>query len=237
MDVLFHADVGQIDFPAAVALQEDLARRRAAGELGDVILFVEHPHLYTLGQSAKDRHLLNPKEVPVYRAWRGGDVTYHGPGQLIVYPIIHLNSKLRKAVHRYLKNLENAAIDTLADFDLLAKRTPPWSGVWIERRKIAAVGIAVRKGITRHGIALNVTTDLSYFDRIVPCGLAWAETTSIEREKGKAPALKEIKRSFLQNFAAGFNYQNFEELCLEDIPTGSRCASPAAHVTASSSAS
>ena len=132
---------------------------------------------------------LLPATVPVHRTSRGGDVTYHGPGQLVVYPIVDLRSRLRKDVHRYLHNLEQTTIQTLAEFDLQAGRKPPFTGIWIGNRKIAAIGVAVRRGITLHGLALNVNTDLSFFQRIIPCGLAWAEVTSMERELA-TPMLK-----------------------------------------------
>ncbi len=175
-----------MEYQAAVALQEKLVVLRQQELAGDTLLFVEHPHVYTLGRGGKAANVLAPKDVPVYRTSRGGDVTYHGPGQLVVYPIIDLRSKLRKDVHRYVRNLEQSAILTLADFGIAAVRRPPYTGIWIDDRKIAAIGVAVRRCVTYHGLALNVNSDLSYFQRIVPCGLAWADVTSMAKELGRA---------------------------------------------------
>ncbi|HUR72239.1 MAG TPA: lipoyl(octanoyl) transferase LipB [Candidatus Limnocylindrales bacterium] len=196
---------------AAIALQEKLVALKQQGSRADILLFVEHPHVYTLGRGGSDVNVLAPKEVPVHRTSRGGDVTYHGPGQLIVYPIIDLRSKLRKDVHRYVRNLEQSAIQTLADFAIVAGRRPPHTGIWIDDRKIAAIGIAVRRCITYHGLALNVNTDLSFFQRIVPCGLAWAEVTSMRKELGVEPRMTDVRQRFLHHFAEIFGYHDIDE--------------------------
>ncbi len=162
--------------------KSSLSSANSSSPCADILLFVEHPHVYTLGRGGLESNLLAPQEVPVYRTNRGGDVTYHGPGQLVVYPILDLRSKLRKDVHRYVRNLELSAIRTLNDFGLTGTRRPPFTGIWIGDKKIAAIGVAVRRCITFHGLALNVNTDLSYFKRIVPCGLAWADVTSMAKE-------------------------------------------------------
>src|SRR5437867_11598494 len=179
MAELLYKDLGRMDYLAALALQQRIVELKQRGALADVILFVEHPHIYTLGRGGKVANVLAAREVPVIGSSRGGDVTYHGPGQLVVYPIIDLRSRLRRDVHRYVRNLELAVVQTLQDFGIDGMRRPPFTGIWIEERKIAAIGVAVRRGITFHGLALNVNTDLSYFNRIVPCGLAWSEVTSI----------------------------------------------------------
>ncbi len=152
-----------------------------------------------------------PQEVPVIRTSRGGDVTYHGPGQLVVYPIIDLRSKLRKDVHRYVRNLELSAIRTLEDFGLAGTRRPPYTGIWIADQKIAAVGVAVRRCITFHGLALNVNPDLIYFKRIIPCGLAWADVTSMAQELRTEQNLAEVRERFLHNFAEIFGYDDVKE--------------------------
>ena len=172
MAQLLYQDLGRLDFLAALSRQEQLIELKQRQGIADILLFVEHPHVYTIGRSGDLNNVLAAQDVPLHRASRGGDVTYHGPGQLVVYPIIGLRSKLRKDVHRYVKNLEMTAIETLKNFGLEARRRPPYTGIWIDNRKIAAMGIAVRQGITFHGLALNVNTDLSYFDRIIPCGLS-----------------------------------------------------------------
>jgi lipoate-protein ligase B len=212
--MLVYANLGRMDYLAALALQEQLVARKQREPLPDMLVFVEHPHVYTLGRGGNETNVLAPEEVPVYRSGRGGDVTYHGPGQLVVYPIIDLRSKLRKDVHRYVRNLEFSAIRTLRDFGLTGTRRPPFTGVWISDKKIAAIGIAVRRCITFHGLALNVNPDLEYFRRIVPCGLAWADVTSMAREIGTAHNLTEVRERFLLNFADIFGYQAVRE----DLP-------------------
>jgi lipoate-protein ligase B len=200
-----------MDYRASLGLQERLVARKQLEPLSDVLLFVEHPHVYTLGRGGKESNVLAPEEVPVIRTGRGGDVTYHGPGQLVIYPIIDLRSKLRKDVHRYVRNLELSAIRTLQDFGLAGARRPPFTGIWIGDKKIAAIGVAVRRCITFHGLALNVNTDLSYFQRIIPCGLAWADVTSMATELGKEQSAKRVRERFLRNFAAIFGYQRVTE--------------------------
>ena len=212
MAQLFYQDLGRLDFLAALSRQEQLIELKQRQAVADILLFVEHPHVYTIGRSGDLNNVLAAQDVPLHRASRGGDVTYHGPGQLVVYPIIGLRSKLRKDVHRYVKNLEMTAIETLKNFGLEARRRPPYTGIWIDNRKIAAMGIAVRRGITFHGLALNVNTDLSYFDRIIPCGLSWADVTSMAKELGKDPDIHNVRESFLCNFVELFGYTEFENI-------------------------
>jgi lipoate-protein ligase B len=209
--MLLHKDLGRMDYLAALALQERLVESKRRESSGDILLFVEHPPVYTLGRGGKESNVLAPEEVPVIRTSRGGDVTYHGPGQLVVYPIIDLRSKLRKDVHRYVRNLEISAIRTLKDFGLAGSRRPPFTGIWIDDKKIAAIGIAVRRSITFHGLALNVNPDLSYFKRIIPCGLTWAEVTSMASELCAEQNLAEVRERFLQNFAEIFGYDDVKE--------------------------
>jgi lipoate-protein ligase B len=211
MAILLYKDLGTMDFLAALELQETCLQLKQREPSSDIVLFVEHPHVYTLGRGGKDTNVLAPQEVPVYRTSRGGDVTYHGPGQIVVYPLIDLRSKLRRDVHRYLRNLEMTAIRTLEDFGLRASRRPPYTGIWIGDKKIAAIGIAVRRSITFHGLALNVNTDLSYFKHIVPCGLTWADVTSMARELGKEQNAERIKNRFLHHFTEVFGYSDVKE--------------------------
>ena len=210
MGKLLYQDLGRLDFVAALSRQEQFLQLKQREESFDILLFVEHPHVYTIGRGGDLRNVLAARDVPLYRASRGGDVTYHGPGQLVIYPIIDLRSKLRRDVHHYVRNLETTAIETLNDFGLEAKRRPPYTGIWIDNRKIAAVGIAVRRGITFHGLALNVNTDLSYFKRIIPCGLTWADVTSMAKELGKEQNIEQVKHKFLNCFAEVFDYSTVE---------------------------
>jgi lipoate-protein ligase B len=235
MSTLLFKNLGFLDYPRSLALQEELKELKQKKPLPDILLMVEHPHVFTLGRRGNADHVLRPEEIPVYRASRGGDVTYHGPGQAVFYPIIDLRSKLRKAVHRYLRRLETVAILVLHDFGIRPIRRPPWTGIWIDDRKIASIGIAVSRGITYHGLALNVNSDLRYFRRIVPCGLAWASVTSMAREGGKEWVLQEVQQRFLERLVQQFGYEGSKELCHGDIPTGLKPNFPGAPVTSNSS--
>jgi lipoyl(octanoyl) transferase len=211
MSTLLYRDLGRIDYPEALSLQETIVALKQRAPSPDLLLFVEHPHVYTTGRGGKLTNVLDAREVPVYRSGRGGDVTYHGPGQLVVYPIVDLRSKLRRDVHRYVRTLEMTAILTLRQFGIEANRKPPYTGIWIDNRKIAAIGVAVRRCITFHGLALNVNTDLDYFQRIVPCGLTWAGVTSMKQELGAEQNLNNVKKRFLSNFAALFGHREVRE--------------------------
>lgn len=211
MATLFYRDLRHLDYHGALALQERLVERKQREPSPDILLFVEHPHVYTLGRGGKESNVIAPEEVPVIRSSRGGDVTYHGPGQLVVYPIVDLRSKLRKDVHRYVRNLELSTIRTLQDFGLAGVRRPPFTGTWIGDKKIAAIGVAVRRCITYHGLALNVNTDLSYFTRIVPCGLGWAGVTSMATELGQEQSAERVRERFLNHFVDIFGYSHFQK--------------------------
>jgi lipoate-protein ligase B len=209
--MLIYKNLCQCDYLSALAVQEELVARKQHETSADLLLFVEHPHVYTLGRGGKESNVLAPQGVPVIRTNRGGDVTYHGPGQMVVYPIIDLRSKLRKDVHRYVRNLELSAIQSLKDFGLTGTRRPPYTGIWIGDKKIAAIGVAVRRCITFHGLALNVNTDLNYFQRIIPCGLSWADVTSMAKELGEAQSAEGVRESFLRNFAEVFGYSQVKK--------------------------
>jgi lipoyl(octanoyl) transferase len=166
-------DLGTAGFREVWARQLALVEQRQRGEVPDTLLVVEHPHVFTLGRSrAAEANVLAAGDVEVIAVERGGDVTYHGPGQIVAYPIVLLGDGERD-LHRYLRNLEEAAIRVCARFGLAADREPGKTGVWTgtdERKKLCSIGIACRKWVTFHGLALNVTTDLAYFRRINPCG-------------------------------------------------------------------
>jgi lipoate-protein ligase B len=226
MGRLLYQDLGQLDFVAALSRQEQLIELKQRQGIADILLFVEHPHVYTIGPGGDLNNVLGAQDVPLYRASRGGDVTYHGPGQLVVYPIIDLRSKLRRDVHRYVRNLEMIAIETLRHFGLEAKRRPPYTGIWIDNRKIAAIGIAVRRGITFHGLALNVNTDLRYFNRIIPCGLTWADVTSMAKELGTEQSIEQVKHTFLNCFAEVFDFSPIEDIsAFSEFQAGQKAAS------------
>jgi lipoyl(octanoyl) transferase len=185
---LLVVDLGLLPYADALALQRDVARARIAGAIDDdLLLLVEHPPVITLGRSSKEAHMLATPEylrgrgVELFEVERGGDVTFHGPGQLVGYPIIDLKQH-RRDLHWYLRQVEQLLIDTLATFGLVGGRRPPYTGVWIEDRKIASIGVHARDWVTWHGFALNVTTDLRYFDLIVPCGIQAVTMTSMTAE-------------------------------------------------------
>ena len=178
-------ETGRIPYREALEWQRALAQARIDGRLGeDLLLLLEHPPVVTLGRTARAAHLLHPEGVDVLEVERGGDVTFHGPGQLVGYPILDLRG-YRQDLHWYLRTLEDALIAALAQLGIPAEPNPGYTGVWTRGRKIASIGIHVKQWVTWHGFALNVTTDLTHFDRIVPCGIQGVEMTSVERERGK----------------------------------------------------
>jgi lipoyl(octanoyl) transferase len=177
-------EAGRVPYADALDWQRGLADDRVAGRLDhDVLLLLEHPPVVTLGRNSRQAHVLQADGVDVFEVERGGDVTYHGPGQLVGYPILDLGG-YKRDLHWYLRTLEQALIEALALLDIPAERNPGFTGVWTRGRKIASIGIHVKQWVTWHGFALNVTTDLSYFDRIVPCGIQGVEMTSVEMALG-----------------------------------------------------
>lgn len=178
-------DLGILGYREAYERQLALVEERKREQGQDTLLLVEHPHVITLGRSREAQaNVLMPGDVEVVPIERGGDVTYHGPGQLVGYPIVRLGEHERD-LHRFLRNLEEGIIRTLARYGIEAGRSAGKTGVWIEGRKIASLGIACRRWVTFHGLALNVTTDLSYFHRINPCGFEARVMTSLARELGQ----------------------------------------------------
>jgi len=196
MKVAFH-DLGRIPYDAAWSLQKRLHAARVADELGDTLLFCEHMPVITMGKSGKSHNLLVSKEdlrrrgVEYFEVERGGDLTYHGPGQLVGYPIFKL-PRLRE-VQAFVRKMEEAVIQALATYQLSGERRADHAGVFVRGSKIASIGAAVRGGVTFHGFALDVSTDLSMFDLINPCGLPAIPVTSIARECGRRVALAEAK--------------------------------------------
>jgi lipoyl(octanoyl) transferase len=187
---LWTVPLGRMAYAEALELQRHIARDRISGAMPqDVLLLVEHPPVVTLGRASKEKHLiaspafLAERGVEVFEVERGGDVTFHGPGQLVGYPIIDLK-RHRLDLHWYLRIIETALIEALGDLGIPAERNPSYTGVWTRGKKIASIGVHARDWVTWHGFALNVTTDLSYFDLIVPCGIAGVTMTSIAKELG-----------------------------------------------------
>ena len=194
--------LGRQDYRAAWNRQVEVLEARIRGETPDTLIIVEHEPVFTLGRSrsAAD-NLLTPGEVPVIEVERGGDVTFHGPGQVVAYPIIGLTEGHRD-LHKHLHNLEEAAILTCEQFGLSAQRDDRNTGAWVSERKVCSVGIACRKWVTWHGLALNVCTDLSYFQRINPCGLQAQLITSMEAELETSLNQWNVQEALVSNLAA-----------------------------------
>jgi lipoate-protein ligase B len=199
---------GQLTYELGLQLQERLLQERREQD-SDVLLLLEHPPVITLGRGAKANHLRLPEAtlaargIPVHRVGRGGDVTYHGPGQLVGYPIVDLTAQGRD-LHCFLRLLEETLLTTLAAFGLRGRRQPGCTGVWIGDAKIASIGIGVRHWISWHGFALNVSTDLRAFDSIVPCGLAGVTMTSMEALLGAPIPLAAVEAVLIDAFARSF---------------------------------
>ena len=208
-------DWGRTAYATAWTRQEELVARRNAGETGDTLVFTEHDPVYTLGvRKGAEQHMiwdeaeLARRGIAVFKTNRGGDITYHGPGQIVGYPIISLAP--RKDLHAYLRLLEQVLINAVGTFGLAAARREGKTGIWLGPRKIAAIGVAVKKWTTSHGFALNVNPDLTPFSGIVPCGITDGTVTSMAAELGRAPDPAEVKRvlalefwSLLPKFFAG----------------------------------
>lgn len=201
---------GRMEYLEALAFQHQTVARVASGEAPETLILLEHPPTYTLGLCGDLRHLLVSEQeisrlgAALHRVERGGDITFHGPGQLVGYPVLDLKRR-PGGVSCYLRNLEKTLIGTLERFGIEAGHERGFTGVWVGRAKIAAIGVRVNAaGITRHGFALNVNTDLSWFERIVPCGLSGRGVTSIERLLGRAPPLQDVARQVAVDFGAVF---------------------------------
>lgn len=190
--------LGCVEYGRSLDLQLSTLRRRAEEEIPDTLLLLTHPHVYTFGRAGNPANLLVPPEalalegIPVERVGRGGDITYHGPGQLVGYPIVHL---AHPDVHRFVRSIEAALIEALARFGVEAERIDGLTGVWIGERKIASIGVGVKRWVTYHGFALNVSTDLSYFDRIHLCGLHGRKATSIREETGVDVPFEQVREA------------------------------------------
>ncbi len=208
---------GRIAYEPAVELQAGLVGQRRRGEIPDTLLLLEHPHVITMGSSGGAGHVLLSREqlaaggIGLSEAGRGGDVTYHGPGQLVGYPILDLKPD-RRDLHRYLRSLEAVLIRALALLGLAGERDEEATGVWVGGAKVAAIGIRVSSGwITSHGFALNASTDLSYFDAIVPCGLSGRPVTSLSRLLGRHVPPGAIAPAVVDAMAAEFGYGSVDD--------------------------
>ncbi len=219
---LTYCDLGLNDYQEAWDLQKEVFELRYRNEITDVLFLLEHPHTYTLGKVADKNNLissskyLEENKISVYDIDRGGDITYHGPGQIVGYPIINLNDWERDT-HKYLRALEEVIIRVCTEFGLNAERNSKHTGVWIENKKIAAIGIKVSRWITMHGFAFNINTDLSLFQGIIPCGITDKEVTSLQKELGKKIDIAEIKEILVAKFMEVFIYDSYETISKNDF--------------------
>src|SRR5271166_1068742 len=210
MNPLLITDIGLISYTDACALQQRLVAARKAGAIDDVLLFCEHPHVLTLGRNANranllaSENLLRQKGVELHSTNRGGDITYHGPGQIVGYPILNLD-KIKRDVGLYVRTLEEAMIRASADFDVTAYRVPGRTGIWVHagasEEKLTAIGVHISRWVTSHGFAYNVSTDLRYFDLIIPCGIPDRKATSLEKLLSRNVSPMEVKPHLAQHLA------------------------------------
>jgi lipoyl(octanoyl) transferase len=224
MNLLQIIDLGSVDYGTALQLQETLVELRKQDRIADTMLLLEHPPVITLGRNAKERNIVASPEflaqrgVEVFEINRGGDVTFHGPGQLVGYPICDLrglstNTAAPKiGAVEFVRRLEEVLIRVCADFGIASDRVPGLTGVWADAaRKVAAIGVHISRGVTSHGFALNVTTDLKYFDLIVPCGITGKPVTSMEQEfagrEGKPLEMQAVKNAVTRQFGNVFGMQ------------------------------
>ena len=212
----FWTDLGRVGYVAALDLQRKIVVERQRGGIPDTLLLLEHPHVITLGRNGRPENLLAGGEhlrraaIGFYPTDRGGDITYHGPGQLVGYPILDLR-QWRRDVVAYLRALEQVLIDALGEFAIAAGRSGGLTGVWTGGAKIAALGVHIGRWVTSHGFALNVSTDLSYFQYIVPCGLSGKPVTSMERLLCRAPAREQVMAAVVRQFGRAFGREMVEK--------------------------
>ena len=194
-------DLGRMSYNSAWDIQKEYHKKVVSGKEPDTLIIVEHEPVYTLGKSANDNHLLQSasEEIQVFRIERGGDITFHGPGQIVVYPILDLN-RFVKSVSWYMRTLEKIIIDTLSDFEIKAGLKDGLTGVWVGDEKIGAQGVRISRWVTMHGLALNVNTDLRYFDGIIPCGIFDYGVTSMEKLMGRKQDINKVKNSIIKYF-------------------------------------
>lgn len=217
--ILDYLDLGLVDYKEAWDMQKSLYEKRLNGEIPDTLLLLEHPHTYTLGKTANKNNLvgsdkyLNAKGIKVYDIDRGGDITYHGPGQIVGYAIFDLK-KWKQDTHLYLRALEKVIIRTCSDCGLSTSMDEQHTGVWVDDRKICAIGIKVSRWITMHGFAFNVNTDLELFGGIIPCGINDKEVTSLKYELNKIFDIQSIKELVVKNVKDIFEYSDVKSSVL-----------------------
>jgi lipoate-protein ligase B len=214
-------DLGLIDYAEAWDLQHRLWSKRVDGQLPDLLLLLEHPHVMTLGRRGNRSHLivspelLESMKIPTFHVERGGEITYHGPGQMMVYPILDLKDYGYRII-RYIDQLEEVILHVLKDFGIEGRRDPPNRGVWVESDKIASIGVAIKRWVSFHGLALNYETDLKYFDLINPCGLVGQKMTTMEKILGAKISRNDLSQKIILHFREIFK-KEWEEKNLEQL--------------------
>jgi len=220
--------LGEADYDEAIALQRELAATVAACDQR-FLLLLNHPPVITIGRRGTDRNILAPPDllksrgVSVRETDRGGDVTFHGPGQVVGYPIIDLRER-RRDIHAYLRDLEAVIIETADRYGVSAHRVKGLTGVWVGERKLAAIGVAVRRWVTYHGFALNVNTDLDYFGAIVPCGITDRSVTSMAELLGSAVEETQVRETLVEEFAARFDFDEVERMAARSTDAAAAAA-------------
>lgn len=212
-------DLGLIDYEDAYRVQREFVARRMLGEIDDSVIVAEHKSVFTIGRTGSadnllfDEGLLTLAGIKVLGVDRGGDITYHGPGQITIYPIIDLRTKERD-LHRHLRNMEQAVIDFLAEYSVFGRRINDKTGVWIGKKKIASIGVGCRNWVTYHGVSVNINTDLRFFSMINPCGMKGVEVTSLGRLLGREVDLAEAKNRIISHVIKVFNIN--DQFCAKD---------------------
>ena len=203
-------DLGLSDFNDTWKLQKKLQSKRILGEIEDHLLLVEHPPVFTLGKNASKQHIINnSEEVSIIQTDRGGNITFHGPGQLVCYPILDLNH-YKRSITWYMRELEQLIIDVLGEYDIKASRKKGLTGTWVKDKKIAALGVRISKWVTMHGFSLNINPDLNFYKHIIPCGIKEYGVTSMAKIMGnEVPSMEEIKTKMKKRFIKNFvGYKN-----------------------------
>jgi len=200
-DQILVQNIGRKSYKAVWDLQKEMQQQRINGNIEDTLILVEHDPVYTLGKNANEDHLLQSRDesVDIFNIERGGDITFHGPGQLVGYPILDL-SNYKKSVSWYMRTLEQVLIDTLIEFKIIAQRNDGLTGVWVGDEKIAALGVRISRWVTMHGFALNVNPDLSFYDGIIPCGIFDHGVTSMEQLLGETQNNDNVKNMVIEKF-------------------------------------
>ena len=203
-------DLGLSDYNDTWKLQKKLQSKRILGEIEDHLLLVEHPPVFTLGKNASRQHIINNSEdVSIIQTDRGGNITFHGPGQLVCYPILDLNH-YKRSITWYMRELEQLIIDVLGEYDIKASRKKGLTGTWVKDKKIAALGVRISRWVTMHGFSLNINPDLNFYKHIIPCGIKEYGVTSMAKIMGnEVPSMDEVKTKMTKHFTKNFvGYKN-----------------------------